>query len=51
MVKAATAEELRSGFEQHLNQTEEHVQRLETIFAIAGVKPTGEKCRGMEGLI
>jgi ferritin-like metal-binding protein YciE len=51
MAEAATTEELRSGFEQHLKQTEEHVQRLETVFSNLGEKPTGEKCKGMEGLI
>jgi ferritin-like metal-binding protein YciE len=51
MAEAATSEELRIGFQDHLNQTQEHVQRLETIFENLSEKPTGEKCRGMEGLI
>jgi ferritin-like metal-binding protein YciE len=51
MVEAATSEELRTGFQQHLNQTQEHVRRLETIFENLSEKPTGEKCKGMEGLI
>jgi ferritin-like metal-binding protein YciE len=51
MAEAATTEELRSGFQGHLKQTEEHVERLETIFSNLGEKPTGEKCKGMEGLI
>jgi ferritin-like metal-binding protein YciE len=32
MAKAATSEELREGFEEHLEQTKGQVQRLETIF-------------------
>src|SRR4030081_2909690 len=51
MVEAATSEELRTGFQQHLNQTQEHVRRLETIFDNLCEKPAGEKCKGMEGLI
>jgi len=34
-----------------LAQTEEHVRRLETIFAELGVSPRGKKCKGMEGVL
>ncbi len=51
MAKAAQSNELRSGFEKHLKQTEGHVARLEQIFATLDEKPTGKKCVGMEGLI
>jgi ferritin-like metal-binding protein YciE len=51
MAKAATAPELRAGFEEHLGQTKEHVARLERIFKALGESPTGKKCKGMEGLI
>jgi ferritin-like metal-binding protein YciE len=51
MAKAAASEELRSGFEEHLEQTKRHVTRLEQIFADLDEKPTGKKCAGMEGLI
>jgi ferritin-like metal-binding protein YciE len=51
MAKAATSDDLRSGFEAHLEQTRGHVQRLEQIFKALGEKPTGKKCKGMEGLI
>jgi ferritin-like metal-binding protein YciE len=51
MVKAATAPDLRAGFEEHLAQTKEHVSRLEQIFKSLGDRPTGKKCKGMEGLI
>lgn len=51
MAKAAASEELRSGFEEHLEQTKGHVARLEKIFQALGEKPTGKKCMGMEGLI
>jgi ferritin-like metal-binding protein YciE len=51
MVKAANSEELREGFEQHLEQTKGHVERLEQIFEALGESPKGKKCAGMEGLV
>jgi ferritin-like metal-binding protein YciE len=51
MAKAATSENLRAGFEHHLEQTKEHARRLEEICTELGEKPTGKKCGGMEGLI
>ncbi|MGA8762740.1 MAG: ferritin-like domain-containing protein [Candidatus Sulfotelmatobacter sp.] len=51
MAKAATSEELREGFEEHLEQTKGHVERLQQIFDMLEEKPTGKKCMGMEGLI
>lgn len=51
MAKAASSPKLRKGFEDHLRQTEDHVERLENIFEQLGVKPRGPKCEAMEGLI
>jgi ferritin-like metal-binding protein YciE len=51
MAKAATSEELQTGFETHLEQTKGHVERLEEIFEALGESPKGKKCKGMEGLI
>ena len=51
MAKAASSDELRQGFEEHLEQTRGHVQRLEKIFQALGESPKGKKCKGMEGLI
>ena len=51
MAKAASSDELRSGFEKHLEQTKVHVQRLEEIFGSLDESPKGKKCVGMEGLI
>jgi ferritin-like metal-binding protein YciE len=51
MAKASTSEDLRAGFEEHLEQTKEHVVRLEKIFKALGESPNGKKCKGMEGLI
>jgi len=38
MAKAATNDELREAFEEHLEQTQGHVQRLEEIFSSIGEK-------------
>ena len=51
MAEAATSEELRSGFEEHLERTKGHAERLEQIFNELGEKPTGKKCKGMQGLV
>src|ERR1700726_1489512 len=51
MAKAAGSNDLRSGFEKHLEQTKEDVPRLEQKFQGLEEKPTGKKCAGMEGLI
>jgi len=51
MAKAATNEELKAGFQEHLEQTKQHVARLEEICRSLEVTPKGKKCMGMEGLI
>src|SRR5271156_4869130 len=51
MAKAATSEDLRAGFEEHLEQTKGHVQRLEDIFKTLGENPKGKTCKGMQGLV
>ena len=51
MVKAAATEELRQAFEEHLEQTHGHVERLEKIFSSIDETPKGKKFKGMEGII
>ncbi|WP_244228198.1 DUF892 family protein [Mucilaginibacter kameinonensis] len=51
MAEAATSAELKSAFEQHLAETEEHVARLEQIFAILGLEPDSRKCEAMAGIV
>jgi ferritin-like metal-binding protein YciE len=51
MASGAAAGELRDAFEDHLEQTHEHVKRLEEIFDALGEKATGRKCTAMQGLI
>ncbi|HWB05594.1 MAG TPA: ferritin-like domain-containing protein [Verrucomicrobiales bacterium] len=51
VAKAATNTDLKAGVEQHLEETKEHVNRLEQIFERLGTSSRGPKCKGMEGLI
>ncbi len=51
MVRMATHEELRDAFQSHLDETEEHVVRLEGVFQAFGKKPKGKKCEAMTGLV
>jgi len=51
LARATTSEELKNAFEDHLEQTRGHVERLERIFSSIGAKSGGVKCKGMEGLL
>jgi ferritin-like metal-binding protein YciE len=46
----ASDDELRTGFEEHLEETRQHVKNLEQVFASLGEKPKAEKCPGIEGI-
>lgn len=50
MKKAATTKELKSAIEEHIVQTEVHVQRIEQVFEALGKKARAKKCEAMEGL-
>jgi ferritin-like metal-binding protein YciE len=51
MAKAATSERLRAGFEEHLEQTKGHVDRLKEVFENIGEKAKAKKCQGMVGIV
>jgi ferritin-like metal-binding protein YciE len=51
MAKEATSDDLRKGFEEHLEQTKGHASRLEQILQGLGEPVKGKKCKGMEGII
>ena len=51
MAKKASTRQLVDAFTDHLEQTKNHVNRLDTIGKTLGVKLTGKKCAAMEGLI
>jgi ferritin-like metal-binding protein YciE len=51
MAKKASAPQLKKAFQDHLAQTEGHVNRLEKIFKGLGEKATGKTCKAMKGLV
>jgi ferritin-like metal-binding protein YciE len=52
MAAAATDMQLREAFEHHLDETQEHVRRLERVFQDVGASGAAtEHCEGMEGLV
>jgi len=51
MAKAAASDDLRTAFEDHLEQTKGHVERIEQAFQQLDLTPRGKKCAAMEGLI
>lgn len=51
MAKAAVDEDLKQGFEGHLVQTQEHVERLEKAFSLLNVKPAKTRVEAIRGLI
>ena len=51
MAKGASSEELTLAFENHLDQTKVHVERLEEIFEGLDETPKGKTCQAMKGLV
>jgi ferritin-like metal-binding protein YciE len=51
MAKAADSEELADAFREHLEQTKQHVDRLEKVFEQFDQKPRAKACKAMRGLI
>ena len=51
LAKNAQSPDLQRAFQEHLKQTEGHVERIERIFSDLDGSPRGKKCVGMEGLV
>jgi ferritin-like metal-binding protein YciE len=51
MAGAATNDKLRTAFNDHLGETRHHLERIEDVCSQIGISPSGERCKGMEGLI
>ena len=51
LAEASSSDELRIAFEEHLDKTGQHAQRIEQIFEGMGQKAKAQKCKGMEGLV
>ncbi len=50
MAKAARSPELKAAFERHHDETDEHVARLEKVFATIDKKPQGKTCEAIVGI-
>ena len=50
MKEAATTEELKDAFDDHLHQTQRHVRRLEKVFETIDKKAEGKRCEAIEGI-
>jgi len=51
MAKAAEDPQLKAGFEEHRNQTEGHVERLEEIFEMLDQPARGKTCDAILGIL
>lgn len=51
MARGAQSERLRSAFEDHRDQTETHVERLQKVFEIIGKPARGKTCPAIDGII
>jgi ferritin-like metal-binding protein YciE len=51
LARAATSPELRKAFESHLEETRNHVERLDRAFELLGEKAKGKHCDGIAGII
>ncbi len=51
MAKAAHEPKLKQAFQNHLEETQGHVERLEKAFELLGAKPKPKVCKGMQGLV
>jgi ferritin-like metal-binding protein YciE len=49
--KKASSPELKSALEEHLTQTEGHVNRLEEVFRMLGHTPRAKACPAMKGIL
>jgi len=51
MIKKASNDELKSAFQDHLEETKEHVERVEQTMEILGMPAKGKTCKAMKGII
>jgi ferritin-like metal-binding protein YciE len=51
MIDKASDQELRTGFEKHLQETEVQIERLEQVFKLHGVNAAGVNCPAIDGIL
>jgi ferritin-like metal-binding protein YciE len=50
LAREATDAELQKGFEAHLEETKQHVDKLNQVFELVGEKAKAEKCPAIDGI-
>lgn len=51
MAKNSSDEQLQTAFTKHIDETEEHIERLDQVFEMIDKKPRGKKCEAILGII
>jgi ferritin-like metal-binding protein YciE len=51
MIRKASSTQLKSAFESHLDETRNHVRRLEQVFKMHGSSPQTVTCPAIDGII
>jgi ferritin-like metal-binding protein YciE len=51
MRRMASDEKLQTMLEEHMQQTQEQIQKLEQVFSEAGEQPKRQECMGAKGLV
>src|SRR5579862_9579883 len=51
VIESTTSTDLRNALSHHLQETKNHVQRLEQVFQIHNEKAKEETCDGMKGIL
>lgn len=51
MARKAGSSELQKAFEKHEKQTEQQIERIESVFELLDERPRAKKCAAMEGIL
>lgn len=51
MARAAQDEKLKAAFQQHKDETEGQIERLQQVFELIGKRPRGKTCAAIEGIL
>ena len=51
MAEKASHSGLKDAFRLHEQQTQQHVERLQRVCSMLGIKPEEKECKGMKGII
>ncbi|GAA4523128.1 ferritin-like domain-containing protein [Chelativorans composti] len=51
MARAASTDELKAAFQQHKEETEGQIERLQQIFEVLGKRAQGKTCPAIDGII